>query len=302
MSMRFYEQIEQNQRKTFFLFFIYFLIFGIVAWIVGQIYGYNLSAVIIVLVLLQIITTWFWGPKIVLKIANAKKADKTKHKIFYDVVEEMCIAAGMPMPQLYVIENPGINACATGKNEKEAVICITTGALEKLNRAELQGVVAHELSHIKNKDILIGTMAAILTGALLIVSELFLRSMYYGRAYNRSYGGTHSYDVSDKKNSITLIIGILFMALVPVFAQIIKFSISRKREFLADASAVELTRYPDGLAGALEKIKKEGSKLPVSTATAHMFIANPLQKDFWSKMLSTHPPIDERIKRLKGLQ
>ena len=253
-------------------------------------------------IFMNILSYWF-SDKIVLKMHRARPVDMASNKELYRVLENLTIAAGLPMPKFYLIEDPAPNAFATGRNPEHAVVAVTSGLLEKLDRSELEGVLAHELSHIGNRDMLISTIAVVLVGFVSILSDMFMRSMWYGGmgGNDRDRGRAHA---------IILVIGIALSILAPIVASLIHLAISRRREFLADTSGVLLTRYPEGLASALRKIASYGRPLKTATnATAHLFFENPFGADasagsarktpFLVKMFSTHPPIEERITALE---
>ena len=235
-----------------------------------------------------LLISYYNSDKIAIKSVGAKLASKTQHKKFYDLVEGLTLASGMPMPKLYVMPSKQINAFASGRSPENSVICVTEGAMEKLDKRELEGVLAHELSHIANYDIRYMTLATVMVGMIAIVSEIFLRSLWF------------SSGEGDNKNSwIFLVIGIALAILAPIVVKIVQFAISRKREYAADSTAVKFTRYPKGLLGALKKIKTENqpmNKKQVSSALAPLFISNPFKG-----ITSTHPPIDERIKVLERM-
>lgn len=245
--------------------------------------------------------SYFWSDKIVLGMSHAKLVDHDSGREIYHLVENLCITAGLPLPKIYIIEDSAPNAFATGRDPKHAVIALTTGILAKLDKAELEGVIAHELSHIGNRDILISTVATVLVGTVVLVTDWATRSAMFG-----------SRDSDDNNNSgwIGFIIIILLSILAPLSAQLLQLAVSRKREFLADASGALLTRYPEGLARALEKISSDKEELEVANrATAHMYIVSPLKGDdekkkvsWLSKAFMTHPPVGERIAKLRGLE
>ncbi len=239
--------------------------------------------------------SYYWSDKIVLKLVGAKPANKKEHFHFYTVVENLSLAAGLPKPKVYVIEDDAPNAFATGRDPKHAVVVATTGLLRILDRSDLEGVVAHELSHIKNYDILLSTVVAVLVGTIGVVSDFVLRHLWY-----------IDDDKERRTNPILLILFMLAIILMPFIAQLIQLAISRRREFLADASAVMITRNPQGLIDALKKISMYPKQVDVSPSLAHLFFFSPLDKKrvgkFVSKLFSTHPPIEERIKALESLQ
>lgn len=258
---------------------------------------------------MNFISYWF-SDKIVLAMHKAKPVELKSNPELFRILENLTITAGLPMPRFFVIEDPAPNAFATGRNPEHAVVAVTSGLLNKLDRSELEGVLAHELAHIGNRDMLVSTVAVVLVGFVSILSDIFMRSLWFGG---------HSRDGESKGgNGMVIIIGILLSILAPIFATLIHLAISRKREFLADASAVLLTRYPEGLVSALKKISQHDHQ-PIRTATnatAHLFFENPFgadadgdgvpdhkQKAPWlARLFSTHPPIEERIKALQGLK
>ncbi|MFH1588120.1 MAG: zinc metalloprotease HtpX [Candidatus Diapherotrites archaeon] len=294
--MSFYEEISSNKRMTWILvgFFLIFIV------IIGLVFDYAFDAggfILILAVIFSIIYSLiaFWkSDSIVLAISRARPATKEENQILVNVAEEMTIASGIPMPKLYVIDDTAMNAFATGRDPEHGIVCVTTGLLAKMNREELQGVIAHEMSHIKNYDIRLMTIVSVLVGLSVLLSDLFLRMTFFGGGRRDSKGG----------HWIFIVLAIVLAILTPVIAQIINFSISRKREFLADASAAEMTRQPRGLANALRKLSGDKEILEAANkATAHLYIADPLkgQKMWMKSMFSTHPPIEERIKKLESM-
>ncbi|MFH1587067.1 MAG: M48 family metallopeptidase [Candidatus Diapherotrites archaeon] len=296
--MSFYEEIEANKRMTYLLFIVFFFFILFLGIITDFIFsgGFFFVPIFGIIAIIYILISYYFSDKIITAISGAKPADPKKHAILINVVEEMSIAAGIPMPKAYVIEDTAINAFATGRDPEHSAICTTTGCLTRLTRDELTGVVAHEMSHIKNQDIKVMTMAAIMVGMAVLMSDFLLRMFFWGGLRgggNRKGGGPVMI--------AAIAVGILLALLTPVIAQIIKLAISRKREYLADASGVQLTRYPQGLASALSKIRDDNEPLEAANkATAHMYIANPLkgQKIWMKSLFATHPPIDDRINRL----
>jgi heat shock protein HtpX len=257
-------------------------------------YYYNNPGILYVAIIFSLImnvASYWWSDKIILAMSGAKEALHDEYTDLYHIVENLSITAGLPMPKVYVINDISPNAFATGRNKDHAVVAVTTGLLKILNKTELEGVIAHELSHIGNKDILLSTVIVVLVGFVSILANIFMRG---------GMGGSRD---NDRGGNIFAIVGIIFVVLSPIFAQLIQLAISRKREFLADASGVLLTRYPEGLAGALQKISS--ANIPMKTAnnaTAHLFIANPFggAGKKISSLFSTHPPVEERIKALIG--
>lgn len=252
-------------------------------------------------IFMNVLSYWF-SDKIVLRLHRAKLVDINSNKELYRVLENLTIAAGLPLPKFYLIEDAAPNAFATGRNPEHAVVAVTSGLLERLDRSELEGVLAHELSHIGNRDMLISTIAVVLVGFVSILSDMFMRSMWYGGTggSDRDRGRAHA---------VILLIGIALSILAPIIASLIHLAISRRREFLADTSGVLLTRYPDGLASALRKIASYGRPLKTATnATAHLFFENPFGADsndarktpLIVRWFSTHPPIEERIAALEN--
>lgn len=256
-----------------------------------------LYAAVIFAVVMNFYSFWF-SDKQVLAMTNAKPATREEYFDLYTVTENLCIAAGMQTPKIYVLNDPAPNAFSTGRDEKHAVVCATTGLLQMMNRSELEGVIAHELSHIRNRDILLMTVAVVLAGFVAIVADIFLRMSFWG--------GMRGRDDRNGGNVILLVFGLVAIILAPIAAQLIELAISRRREYLADESGALLTRYPEGLASALEKIGNY--TLPMrnaSHATAHLFIGDPFgpkPNDWIDRMFSTHPPIADRVRALLGSQ
>ncbi len=246
--------------------------------------------------------SYFHSDKIALTMSRAVPADETEYRRFHNLVEGLCIGAGMPKPRLFIINDPAPNAFATGRDPKHAAVAVTTGLLEKMNRVELEGVLAHELSHIKNYDILVMTLAVTMVGMIALMSDLFLRwSFWGGDSRDRN-------DNNDNPFGIVLaIVGFVFLIFAPIIAQLMQLAISRQREYLADASGVMITRYPPGLIAALEKLKGDTSVVhSASKATAHLWIEGPLETNEkkqrkFDHMFATHPPLDDRIARLREL-
>lgn len=291
-----YTQQGANIRKTWFLMTAFLVIVIALGWVVSQVYGN--SAILygaVIFSLLMNVTAYWMSDKIALASAGAHEADPVQHLELHRLVENLAITAGLPKPRVYIIEDPAPNAFAAGRDPQHAVVAVTTGLMARLDRTELEGVLAHELSHIGNRDILVMTVAVVLAGFIAIISDIFLRMSLFG-------GGDR-----DNKNPLMLIAGIAAIILAPIAAQLIQMAVSRRREFLADASGALLTRYPDGLASALQKISSyEAPMQRASNATAHLFISNPFGAHpagrFIAKMFSTHPPVEERIAALKGMR
>lgn len=283
---------------------IFFGIVIAVGFVFANIYRNSgiLYIAVIFSVLMNIVSYWF-SDKIVLALHRAKPVDAKLSPELYRILENLTIAAGLPMPRFYIIEDPAPNAFATGRNPKHAVVCVTSGLLERLEKTELEGVLAHELSHIGNRDMIVSTVAVVLVGFISILSDMFMRSMWWG-SFRRD-------DREGSGGGLFIIIGIALSILAPLIATLMQLAISRRREFLADASGVLLTRYPDGLISALKKIGSYPQQMRTATnVTAHLFFENPFGTDRGSgrrtswlvKMFSTHPPIEERIKVLQDSQ
>ncbi len=288
-----YEQITANKRKTFLLFFLFIVLIMGLGLAFDIAFGLNYMGIVIAFIITIVwsLVSYFSGDKIVLKMSGAKEANKREHAHLINSVEGLAIAAGIPKPKVYVIDDPAINAFATGRSPEHSSVAVTSGAIKKLNRQELEGVIAHELSHVKNYDIRTMLLAAVLVGVIALLSDFMIRSFWYGGRRKKGSGSS---------GAIGIAIGIAAAILAPLIANLIKLSISRKREYLADASGAMLTRYPKGLADALRKIEHDHTQLKTATnATAHLYISNPFKKKgFFVNMFSTHPPIKERIKAL----
>ena len=297
-----YEQIARNKWKSaaLVLFFIAFIF--LLTWVFEEVTGLGKGGLVAAVVIAMIMAAggYFASDKIVLAISKARPATKEEFPYLNTVVEGLAIAAGIPTPRCYVIEDTAPNAFATGRNPKNAVICVTTGILEKLNRAELEGVVAHEMSHIKNYDVRLQTVVVVMAGVVALLSDWMLRSFLWGGGRRRSRNDRGS----GGAGAILIILGLFLAVLSPLIAQVIQLAVSRKREFLADASGAMLTRYPAGLASALRKISADTEPLEAANkATAHLYIVNPLKnvKGAVNKLFSTHPPIEERIAALEKM-
>jgi len=293
-NISFHEQIASNKRKSIFLILIIIIAIVALGYVIGNIYGDPFLFLIFasIIAIIYVLIGYSFSQNIALASVHAKLADRRQYPQYYNSVEGLCLASGMPMPKLYIMENSQINAFASGKNPKDSVICVTTGALETLNKQELEGVLAHELSHIANYDIRFMTLVAVLVGIVAIISEIFLRSLWFG-------GGKGE---KDKNGVILLIIGIVLAILAPIFVQLVQLAISRKREYVADASAVKFIRSPTGLIGALKKIKKESisskESKKISKTMAPLFISNPFKN---SDITSTHPSLEKRIEILERM-
>jgi heat shock protein HtpX len=298
--MTIYNQKDHNIRLTW-VYLTGFLVFVIgVGWIFSQALGNSgiLYGAVIFAVLMNFVSYW-WSDKIVLKMNGAKEISREDNREIYNLLENLCITAGLPVPKIYIIEDASPNAFATGRDPEHAVVALTTGLIEILDKPELEGVIAHELSHVGNRDILLGTVVTVLVGFIAILADLFLRISIFG--------GVRGGDGDDRKLQLFFtVIALVLAILAPIGAILMQLAISRKREYLADADAVLLTRYPDGLANALEKLSQATTGLKkASKPMAHMYIVNPLKgknaKGFLAKMFMTHPPIEDRIAKLRGV-
>jgi heat shock protein HtpX len=290
----FHDQIARNKRKSIFLIAIIFIVIVLLGYVIALIYTDFFWVIIMaatVFSIIYVVAGYYNSDSIALASVNAKIANQPEHRQYHNIVEGLCLASGMPKPKLYVMENDQINAFATGEDPKHSVICVTTGALKKLDKQELEGVIGHELSHIANYDIRFMTLVAVLVGMIALISQIFLRSLWF------SGGGGNK-----KDNAWILLIGIALAILAPIVVSLVQLAISRKREFVADASAVKFIRTPTGLIKALKKIQQENpdpkSKKQVNKALAPLFISNP----FSSKGLgSTHPSLSKRISLLERM-
>jgi len=294
----FHDQIKRNKIKSVLLIFIIFVVFVVLGYVISYgftpEYFFSIMIISIIISIGYILISYYKSDKIALASVRAKPASRTEHRQFYHSVESMCLASGMPMPKLYIMENEQINAFATGRDPKRSVICVTTGALKKLNKQELEGVIAHELSHVANYDIRFMTLTAVLVGMIAIFSQLFLRSLWFRGGSSRNNRG----------NMIIMLIGIALAIIAPIIVKLVQLAISRKREYAADASGVKFTRYPKGLADALKKISEEHpseqTKKDVNKAIAPLFISDPFKRKI-KGLFSTHPPLIERIKILERM-
>ncbi len=300
----FTDAVRHNVRLSALLFAALLALFLLLGVVIGEAYGDLGRGLGLAAVLYAILagTAYFSGSSIVLSLHDAKEADPERHRRLLNVVDEMRIAAGLPMPKVYVMPSAGMNAFAAGRNPREAAVAVTQGLLDRLNREELQGVVAHELAHIKGRDTLYYVCAAVLVGAIALLADMFLRGTWFGHGHRpRASGGSRD---GGRGNAAYRVLGVVLALLAPLAAKILQMSISRQREYRADASAAEFTRNPLGLASALSKIAAGGSGVPgENRGTQHLFIVNPL-KEFGpdaSALMSTHPPTELRIRRLRAM-
>jgi len=300
--MTLYTNSSSNAHKTWLLMSVFFVVVILIGWVFSQ--AMNTPVILYIAVAFSIISSfvsYWWSDKIVLAMSNAHEIDHDSNRELYHLVENLCITAGLPTPRIYVIDDSAPNAFATGRDAKHAVVAVTSGLLQKLDKVELEGVIAHELSHIGNRDILLSTIVTVLVGMVVLLADWFMRWTFFGgrKRSNDSEGG-------GQLQVIIMIVAIVLAILAPFFAYMMQFAISRKREFKADADGALLTRYPEGLARALEKISADQEPLEVANrATAHMYIISPLKGQdgkvgFFAKLFMTHPPVEERIAALRG--
>ncbi|MFO0882499.1 MAG: zinc metalloprotease HtpX [Candidatus Saccharimonadales bacterium] len=288
-----YSQIDANKRKTVLLMFGFFVLVGVIAYVAGLFFkDYAITTFALVFATGYALWSYFASDKLALSVNNAVQIEKQDNPRLWRMVENLTIATGMPMPRVYIMNDPALNAFATGRDPKHAAIAVTTGLLEVMDDNELEGVLAHELGHVQNYDIRVSMIAFGLVAAVSMISDMILRWMFWGGD-----------DESEGSSSpIAMAIGIIALILAPIVATLIQLSISRKREYLADATGALTTRYPEGLASALEKIEQHSSVMQKQSAsTAHLFFANPLNGKSFSNLFSTHPPIEDRIKALREM-
>ncbi|MDQ6726155.1 MAG: M48 family metallopeptidase [Actinomycetota bacterium] len=300
-----YEQISSNKRRSALLILGFVVLVVLVVMAVDLLLGFGLIGLVVALVIAGTgsALSYWKSDAVALRMSHAKPADPATYARLHNLIEGLCIAAGLPKPRVYVIDDPAPNAFATGRNPKHAAVAVTTGLLEKLNRVELEGVLAHELSHVKNYDILVSTLAVTLVGVVVLLADFSLRSMWWGggrRRGNRQGGGP---------GAILAVLGLLLLVAAPLVARVMQFAVSRRRETLADVSGVALTRYPPGLISALEKLKADTTVVHSSSrATAHLWVESPLARtpeegrlSRLNRLFDTHPPLEERILALKEL-
>lgn len=296
-----FEDIKKNKIKSWFIVLLFLAFIAVIVYYICMALDLGELSIIIAMIF-AIVSTWgsyYYSDKIVLKLNNARPATREEDLKLVNILDSLVISAGLQKkPQLYVIEDAQPNAFATGRNPKHAVICVTTGLLDKLDYYELEGVLAHEMSHIKNYDILLSAVVSVMVGLVVILSDWFTRISFYGGRRGRDR------DNDNNGNAIIMLIGLIFLILAPIFGQLMQLAISRKREFLADATAIEFTRNPDGLISALEKISADPNELKVANkATENMYIANPFRnKKKSSDLWSTHPSTEARIEALRNLK
>lgn len=292
--MTLYTQVASNRRRTWFFLGVYILLIlllgGVISWYYNSV---DLLLVAGVIAVVQGLVSLRYSDSIALMIAQAKPMPREQFPEVYRLVENLTITAGLPMPRLYLIQDSAINAFATGRDPNHAALAVTTGLLDRLNKNEIEGVLAHELTHVGNEDIRLMSMVMIMAGLIALVSDFFLRSVFWGRRRDNE-------NSSGQLGLILAVIAIVLAILAPLAATLIQLAISRKREFMADAGGVLLTRYPEGLIGALQKIAGDQEPLEVANkATAHMYFANPLKGGAVASLFATHPPIEDRINALR---
>lgn len=301
--MTIYNQIDSNRRRTWLIMFFFSLFIVAVAYIFTLALGYRGPGALGFLGMFFIISglinlgSYYWSDQLVMALSGAKQIQEKDNPELFHTVENLCIGAGTPMPKIYVMSEEAPNAFATGRSPAHAALAVTTGLLQKLNKLELEGVIAHELSHIKNYDTRLMTIVVILVGLVALLADFFLRARFLGGGDDEDRG---------RGNAIFMILALVAAIMAPLAAQLIQLAISRRREFLADASGALLTRYPDGLASALEKISSDRTSIrQASTATAHLYIENPFKgkkaTSWLTKLFLTHPPVEERIKALRSM-
>ena len=293
-----YDAIAANKRKSWLLVIIFLAVIALLGYLWGQYSGDTFGALTIagVVAIVMALTSYYSGDKIALSLAGAYRLPaRDQNPYVWNLVENLCIAKGLPMPKVYLIPEPAINAFATGRDPKHASIALTEGAVAKLENEELEGVIAHELSHVANYDIRLATLVIVLLGTLAILSDIFLRSTHF-------IGGRRADSRGGNPAAVLMLIGLVLALLAPIMGKLIQLAISRRREFLADASGALLTRYPEGLARALEKIQQDGTPLSrVSEATAHLYLTSPFgnKPSFLGRLFLTHPSISERVQALR---
>ncbi|MGC9602699.1 MAG: M48 family metallopeptidase [Minisyncoccia bacterium] len=297
-----YTHQDENIAKTWTLMFVFLCLVIGLGWAIS--WYFNSPGILIIAVVIAVVmnvVSYWYSDKVVIASARATPASEAQYPQLHRVVENLCITAGLSKPKLYIINDPQPNAFTTGRNAKHAAVAVTSGLLNMMDENELSGVIAHELSHIGNRDMLVSTVAVILVGFISIADNFFLRSMFFGGLPGQGNRGNSR----DNNNPVLMIFAIALLILAPIFAMLLQLAVSRKREFLADASGALLTRYPEGLASALRKIGAYSQPMrTASNATAHLYISNPFgpsaSKSFLTRIFSTHPPIEERIKALVG--
>lgn len=296
-----YNQIAENKRNSWLLVILVTAVLVALGYVIGEYWGTGYGGIVFALIIAAVfaLATYYGGGRMILALSRARRIEKRDHPQLFNVVEELSIAAGIPMPKVYIIEDAAPNAFATGRDPAHAAVAITTGLLEKLSRDELQGVMAHELSHVQNRDILFAMMVGVMVGSIALIGDFFLRSLIFGGGRRRRGGGGKG-----GGGGPLMLVALVLAILAPIFAKMLQLAVSRQREYLADASAARLTRYPEGLASALEKIAGDRAPLQAANrATQHLYIVNPLKplEKSAGSLFSTHPPLGERVARLRSM-
>ncbi len=287
-----YSEIAANKRKTWFMMLVFVALVGGLGWLFSQYWGEpSITIYVLIGALIYVVISYFASSKLALAMNGAHPIEKRDNPRLYRIVENLSIAEGLPMPKVYIIDDPAPNAFATGRDPNHAVVAATTGLLNIMDDAELEGVMAHELGHVKNYDIRVSLIAFALVAVISILADIMLRMTWFRSSDNRNSGG-----------QVFLVLGIIGAILAPLVATLIQLAISRRREYLADATGALTTRYPEGLARALEKLRQHGTALRrENPSTAHLFFANPLKPNELAKFFSTHPPLEDRIQRLREM-
>lgn len=307
-----YQQVASNKRKSWLLVAGFVGFVALVAGALTYLIGYGGPVALVLAVVVAAVTSFaaYWkSDSVALRISRARPASAEEYPRYHNIVEGLCIASGLPKPRLYVVEDPAPNAFATGRNPRHAAVAVTTGLLEKMNRVELEGVLAHELAHIKNYDILIATLAVTMVGVVAVLADIGIRMLWWGMGRNSHRGFDRSHGGKAGPEALLSLLGFVLLALAPVIAYIMRFAISRRREILADVSGVEMTRYPPGLLSALEKLRDDTTVVhATSHATAHLWIEEPSAQtrdegkiSRVNRMFATHPPLEERIALLREM-
>jgi heat shock protein HtpX len=299
-----YEQISQNKRRTWLLIAGFAVVVFGIAWLITFLLRFGPAGVVIAFLIAVISSavSYYNSDKVALAMSRARPAPEDEYRRLHNLVEGLCIGAGIPKPRLYVVDDPSPNAFSTGRNPNHSAVAVTTGLLEKMNRVELEGVLAHELSHIRNYDILVSTLAVTMVGIVALMSDLFLRFAFWGGMSDRDDNNSNN-----PLGIVLVVFGFVAIIFAPIIAQVMQLAISRQREYLADASGVQITRYPPGLISALGKLKDDHTHIhTASKATAHMWIEGPLDQDEkrsrkFDNLFMTHPPLDDRIARLEEM-
>lgn len=290
-----FESVRQNKVKTSFIVVLFFILIGLFVYFLTYIFGEDSNLAFVVATVVASITSiisYYASDKIVIRANHAREATREEYLELNEILEALCLGAGLPKPKLYVMDTDSPNAFATGRNPNHAVVCVTTGLLKKLDKYELEGVIAHELSHIKNYDILLSTVATVMVGGISIIADNISRGFF-----------TRNSDDDNKGSAIVMIIGLVFIILAPIFSKLLQLALSRNREYLADSSAVSITRNKDGLINALKKISSDPTVVTnASKTTASMYIADPFKKEERDSLFSTHPSTANRIKRLENIK